>query len=50
MPPEAKIFHVDDNKDIQDSLNLYLEMCGHQIVDTAYTRKEAFKKFLNLVI
>jgi len=49
MPPEAKIFHVEDSKDFRESLKMYLELCDHKIVETASTRTEALEKIPNLM-
>lgn len=41
----AKIFLVDDDKNIIFIFQKYLEMLGHEIIDYAYNGVEAIQKF-----
>lgn len=44
MPQEAKIFIVDDSEGVRDSLKMFLEEAGHEVVMEASTLKEAMDK------
>lgn len=41
MPPEAKVFVVEDDKNLAATIKAVLKFDGHQVVGMAHTRKSA---------